>query len=54
MNDDELRRQIQRDARSAYRWANISMWASGCALALWAIPFVVAVIVAIWVYLALR
>ena len=54
MNDDEARRQIQRDARSAQRWANVAMWSSGCALALWIIPLIIAIAVGVWVYLSLR
>jgi hypothetical protein len=47
-------REVERHARSAERWATISMWGSGCALVLWAIPILVGLAIFVWVYLALR
>jgi len=48
------KRRLDRDLATAERWANISMWLSGCVLVLWAIPVLVGVAVAVWIFLALR
>jgi hypothetical protein len=47
-------RKVERHAASAERWATATMWLSGCALVLWAIPVLAGIAAAIWIYLALR
>jgi hypothetical protein len=54
MNDDELRRQVERSARATYRWATLQMWASGCALFAYVLPIIAAIVVGLIVYLATR
>jgi hypothetical protein len=54
MTSDDQWRQVERAARSAERWANVSVWLSGCALALWAIPVLLGLAAVVWLYLALR
>lgn len=54
MDEQEHRAKAERHARSAERWATISMWGSGCALVVWAVGTLAAVALGVWVYLALR
>jgi hypothetical protein len=51
--DDHLR-DAERYARQAERWATVSMWGSGCALVLYALGLLLAIVVGVWVFLALR
>jgi hypothetical protein len=53
-DQQDHRAEIGRQARSAQRWANLSMGLSGCALVLLAMPLLVGVAAFIWIYLALR
>jgi hypothetical protein len=51
---DEHLADAERHARSAQRWSTAAIWGSGCALALWVVPVIVGVVVAIWVVIASR
>jgi hypothetical protein len=53
-DQQDHRAEIGRQARSAERWANLSMGLSSCALVLLALPLLLGIAVFIWVYLALR
>jgi hypothetical protein len=48
--DDHLR-DAERYARQAERWATVSMWGSGCALVLYALGLLLAIVVGVWVFL---
>jgi hypothetical protein len=48
-------RDAQRYARSAHRWATVSMWGSGCALALYglaALLMLAVVGIVVWIFIA--
>jgi hypothetical protein len=56
MDDRERHlREAHDAARKAHRWATVSMWGSGCMLALYALAallFLVAVGIVVWVLIA--
>ena len=54
MTTDDPQQQIRRAARSAHRWAGVSMWLSGCALAVYAGAILLGVAAVVWVWLAVR
>jgi|Tabmets5t2r1_1033131.scaffolds.fasta_scaffold30190_1 hypothetical protein len=52
---ERLLREADRAARSAHRWATVSMWGSGCALALYglaALLMLAVVAIVAWVFIA--